>query len=497
MQTQDLQGHQLRTAIAGLEQKMREIEKDISRFEEISNKPQANGAFKGQLMKHPLLEKRRDELGTAAKRLNELYRMNETHDSRPAHRHVQMLDRMAFYAPGELGKTRRITPEGFLLCEGVAIARTGEQRYGTDEVPLEPDASGDIRVERTPEQVFSEKTMASFEGKSVTVDHPNEFVGPSNWNALTVGVTQNVRRGTGIEDDLLFADLLITAADAIAHVNQYLPELSAGYESDYEQTAPGRGVQTNIVGNHVALVTRGRAGPRCATRDHFPGEFLMKTTFADRLNRFMDAFKAKDERAMKAELESEDEESDPEMKKVKDSLREVRDELAAMKAKDADEERAEKKKAEDDEEEEKKDKEAKDALEAENAGKQVDLGKTYTGDALKEIFSRAEILCPGIQIPTGDALSGKAALPQLLTKALATADATDAGKEFIEPFLMGRDIKTLTGDALLGVFNGAAELARLRNNRAGALKGTATRDFGKAGSVTSINDANKAFWANR
>jgi hypothetical protein len=409
---------------------------------------------------------------------------------------VQMLDRMAFYAPGELGKTRRVTPEGFLLCEGVAIARVGEQRYSADEVPLEPDKGGEIRISRTPEEVFREETLASFEGKPVTVEHPDEFVGPHNWNIHAVGVTQNLRRGTGIEDDLLFADLLITAADAIQHVNEYLPELSAGYESDYEQTAPGRGIQRNIVGNHVALVTRGRAGPRCAIRDHAPPRKgpVMKVSFADRLNRFLNAFKARDEAAMKAELESEDEETDPELKKVKDSLKEVRDELAAMKAKDAEEEKEEKEKVKDEAEERAK-QEAKDALE--NPGKQVDLGKTYTGDALKDIFSRAEILSPGIQIPTGDALAGKGVLPALLVKALATADATDAGKEFIKPFLMGRDLKTLTGDALLGVFNGAAELARVRNNRAATLRGTATRDFGKAGSVTSINEANKAFWANR
>ena len=33
-------------------------------------------------------------------------------------------------------------------------------------------------------------------------------------------------------------------------------------------TAPGRGRQVNIVGNHCAFVEHGRCGPICATKDH-------------------------------------------------------------------------------------------------------------------------------------------------------------------------------------------------------------------------------------
>jgi hypothetical protein len=44
------------------------------------------------------------------------------------------------------------------------------------------------------------------------------------------------------------------------------------------------------------------------------------------------------------------------------------------------------------------------------------------------------------------------------------ASATDAGKETINTFLAKRELKTLTGDALAGVFNGAAEVTRARNN---------------------------------
>jgi len=142
---------------------------------------------------------------------------------------INVRDRMNFYAPGELGRTRSLTPEGYLVCEGVAIARTGQQRYSAAELPLEADAGGAIYVDRLPEEVFRPETIASFEGKSVTVEHPNDFVNPDTWKDLTVGHIQNVRRGSGLEADLLLADLVITVGEAIRYVNDEMPQLSCGY----------------------------------------------------------------------------------------------------------------------------------------------------------------------------------------------------------------------------------------------------------------------------
>jgi hypothetical protein len=178
-------------------------------------------------------------------------------------------DRSTIHAPTALGKSRRLTPEGFLLCEGVAIARTGEQIYHKSELALDPGPDGTIRVTRTPEEVFHPDAIASFEGKPVTLEHPDEFVNPRNYKKLEVGTTHNVRRGEGIEDDVLLADLLIKDAEAIAFVTSRRPQISCGYNSEYEQLVPGRATQTQIVGNHIALLRdQGRAGPRCAIKDH-------------------------------------------------------------------------------------------------------------------------------------------------------------------------------------------------------------------------------------
>lgn len=177
---------------------------------------------------------------------------------------------MKFYTPGKISENIRKTPEGFLLCLAVPIARTGWQVYAKDECPLESGPDGTIRVYRDPKEVFHPRTIGSFQGKSITIRHPEDFVEPENWKELTFGSAQNVRRGDKEDDgeESLLADLLITDDMAIGLVNNGLREVSCGYEADYEQTGEGEGKQTNIIGNHVALVEEGRAGSRYAIMDH-------------------------------------------------------------------------------------------------------------------------------------------------------------------------------------------------------------------------------------
>lgn len=189
-------------------------------------------------------------------------------------RAVHMRDRMfAFYAAQKLGKTRYLTPEGYLVCEGVPIARTGEQTYREDELNrsgekrIRGDRDGIVVVRRKPEDVFHPDTVRSFEGKAITVEHPSTFLSPDTIRQHQVGHVQHVRRGDGIEDDLLVGDFVITDPEAIAYVNRALPEVSAGYCADYAQDEPGIAYQRSIFGNHVALVERGRAGPRVSIKD--------------------------------------------------------------------------------------------------------------------------------------------------------------------------------------------------------------------------------------
>lgn len=189
---------------------------------------------------------------------------------------------MKFYTTSKLSENIHMTPEGFMVCVGVSIARTGEMVYGEGETPLETDDEGKCLISREADEVFRPETIASFEGKAVTITHPTDFVDPNNWSRLAKGVLQNVRRGEGEQENDLVADLLITDIVAINLVKNGLREVSCGYEAEYTQTGEGRGLQTKIIGNHLALVDQGRAGSSYAINDH-KGKDTMSTKLIEKL----------------------------------------------------------------------------------------------------------------------------------------------------------------------------------------------------------------------
>ncbi len=176
-----------------------------------------------------------------------------------------------FFTPTKLSENIRETPEGFLLCLNVQICRTGWQEYGPGETPIEVGPDGIVNIYRDAKEVFRPQTIASFQAKSFTVKHPEEFVKPENWKELTYGTIQNVRRSDERDEDgneCLLADILVTDEIAIGLIHQGLREVSCGYEAEYEETGEGEGRQFNIIGNHVALVEEGRAGSSYAINDH-------------------------------------------------------------------------------------------------------------------------------------------------------------------------------------------------------------------------------------
>lgn len=156
------------------------------------------------------------------------------------------------------------TPEGYLICRDVPIARTGEMTYQAAELQLEGDPNRLVTVYRDEADVFDPAALASFEGKDVTRGHPVESVGPVNHAAYSKGHVQNVRR----ENGYVMADLLIKDAALISDIrNGIVREVSCGYNCVYEPLPDGRYRQREIRGNHVAVVPRGRAGREVAIKD--------------------------------------------------------------------------------------------------------------------------------------------------------------------------------------------------------------------------------------
>lgn len=160
------------------------------------------------------------------------------------------------------------TGEGFLICRNVPIARIGTQEYMGREIGLTGrDADKIITVKREPEEVFSSASLASFEGKPATNDHPPDLIGPDDVGMYEKGHAQNVRRGTGEWADYILADLHIHDRELIDAIQGGKREISCGYECDYVDNEDGTYSQKNIRGNHVAVVDRGRAGKRAAILD--------------------------------------------------------------------------------------------------------------------------------------------------------------------------------------------------------------------------------------
>lgn len=159
------------------------------------------------------------------------------------------------------------TPEGFLICHNVPIARTGWYEYLGDEMGV-PELIGKVvNVYRSPEDVFSPAAMASFEGKVLSDEHPQELITPENATRYTRGVVQNVRQGKGGDQDLLVADLMVYDQRLIDEIQSGKREVSCGYDCIYVEVEGGAYHQKQICGNHVAVVTSGRAGDRVAIKD--------------------------------------------------------------------------------------------------------------------------------------------------------------------------------------------------------------------------------------
>lgn len=400
------------------------------------------------------------------------------------------------YTTLQLGPKQSLTPEGFLLCEEVPIARTGTQTYAKHELPgVEAGSDGLITVIREPEQVFRAETIASFEGKSVTIGHT--FVDPDNFRRYEVGHVQNVRQSP-YESDLLIADLLIKDKYAIDKIQDEkddtgriikpgtLREVSCGYDADYDVERPGVARQVNIIGNHVALVSRGRAGPRCSIQD----EALMTTKtkqptglFRKLLNavrsgdaaliqRTADEAEAEEQRIADEERAEEIRAKDEEIENLKKTVDELTETVEKLKAGDEDENDDKGEKTGDEEPTEEE--------------------KQKTADAMSDTVVRAEILAPGFKLPTSDSVMRLADVATVRRSVLASALKTADGAKVITPLLSGQTIDALPVEMVNTVFVAASEMAKQANNTRGIVR-SITKDSGQRGVVPTPTELNKRY----
>ena len=155
------------------------------------------------------------------------------------------------------------TPEGYLICRDVPINRTGTQTYLSHELGLDGDPDRPVTVYRLEEDVFAPAAMASFEGKDITRGHPPEMLTAENQSGYSRGHLEHVRR----LGENTVADLIVKDASLVSEVESgLLREVSCGYNCNFEPYMDGY-KQTHIIGNHLAIVPRGRAGRDVAIKD--------------------------------------------------------------------------------------------------------------------------------------------------------------------------------------------------------------------------------------
>jgi len=175
-------------------------------------------------------------------------------------------------APGGfLGFSARFARTGIQMYDGAEIDPSGEHKLADGSVRFKPGTL--YPVDRPAEEVFSNRALASFIAKPLTNDHPAKGVDIDNWRDLTGGVIGETLR------DGEYARLsgLMTDKALIADYRAGKKELSGGYSATL---VIGDGVnakgeafvakQTQIDGNHVAFVSRGRAGSACRVVDAAP-----------------------------------------------------------------------------------------------------------------------------------------------------------------------------------------------------------------------------------
>lgn len=143
---------------------------------------------------------------------------------------------------------------GFLYCKNSILGHVGVQQYNGNEIGM--DSADVVDVIRESYDVFDEDSLASMDGKPITLFHPDEMVTSENFKKYAVGFIKNVHR----QDDLVIGDLVINDMEAIEKVlSGEIKDLSLGYQAKLVPTGDGRLKQTNIVINHLAIVPEGRA----------------------------------------------------------------------------------------------------------------------------------------------------------------------------------------------------------------------------------------------
>lgn len=163
------------------------------------------------------------------------------------------------------------------MVASVRAARVGIQDYLGSEVG-KPEMSV-VRVYRPESEVFNRDTLNSFTSIPVTNDHPPVAVTADNWKQYATG---NTGEDWARDGEFMRVSVLVKDAETIKAVRSGKKQLSCGYQCDLKWEAgvtkdgePYDAIQTNIRGNHLAIVTAARGGPKLKIGDSKMSKMVM------------------------------------------------------------------------------------------------------------------------------------------------------------------------------------------------------------------------------
>ena len=175
----------------------------------------------------------------------------------------------------DLKPTSRIkTPQGFLICKDVTLAKPMVKEYYAGELGIVDgyQATDVIGIYTPSDVLFGQSVIDGFTASDVVMQHPKgNQLNSENYRDHIIGTAKNVRADNGY----LVADLTIKdkwAIEAIEHDD--IKQISLGYAAELDMTAGEtetgqayHGQWVGMVADHVAVVREGRCGDDCKIGD--------------------------------------------------------------------------------------------------------------------------------------------------------------------------------------------------------------------------------------
>ncbi|EAA4852285.1 DNA primase [Salmonella enterica subsp. enterica] len=288
---------------------------------------------------------------------------------------MKTTERLAF----DRASVRSFDGNGRLQVKSSHISKANVCPYFGREIPnaeqlgLDPDRI--YRLWRHPDEL--KKAAPTFNNIPVLCIHTPDFPGDPP-REYRVGTTHSgsefndpyLDNGLSVWDDSAIAGIETDEQKELSSSYQYVADMTPGVTPNGE---PYDGIMRDIIGNHVALVEKGRAGSDVLVADSLPPELKQMArakNILDALKPFLaaDADLKEVEEKVKDKLDEEDEKrEEDDLKKKADREKEEAEKLKKETADDEDDEDSDDKKKkpaedEDDEDDKKDDKVSKTAM---------------------------------------------------------------------------------------------------------------------------------------